>query len=72
MRDTHHAGPLVIIAALLWVLAWAERSPALAVIVAVLPRGGAGRSATFDDGGLAGGDDRGGEPEPGARCACSA
>jgi hypothetical protein len=27
-------GPLVVIAALLWVLAWAERSPTLAIIVA--------------------------------------
>ena len=31
-HDTHQAGPLVIIAALLWVLAWAERSRALALI----------------------------------------
>jgi hypothetical protein len=54
MRDTHQAGPLVIIAALLWVLAWAERSPALAVItgcyfVAALV------VSPFDGGGLAGG-----------------
>jgi len=35
MRDTHQAGPLAIIAALLWVLAWTERSPALAVIAAI-------------------------------------
>jgi hypothetical protein len=34
MHDTHQAGPLVIIAVLLWILAWAERSLALAIIVA--------------------------------------
>jgi hypothetical protein len=32
IRDMHRVGPVVIIAALLWVLAWAERSPALAAI----------------------------------------
>jgi len=42
MRDTHQAGPLAIIAALLWVLAWTERSPALAVIAAILPGSRAG------------------------------
>ena len=54
LHGTHQAGPLVIIAVLLWVLAWAERSPALAVItagylvvaLAVSP---------LDNGGLAGG-----------------
>jgi hypothetical protein len=54
LRDTHQAGPLVIIAVLLWVLAWAERSRALAIItaayfvavVAVSP---------FTNGGLVGG-----------------
>ncbi len=33
-QDTHQAGPLVIIAVLLWILGWAERSPALAITVA--------------------------------------
>jgi hypothetical protein len=54
MHDTRHAGPLVIIAVLLWVLAWAERSRPLAVIAAgylvialVVSR--------FTDGGIAGG-----------------
>lgn len=35
LHDTHRAGPLVIIAALLWVLAWAERSRMLAIITAI-------------------------------------
>jgi hypothetical protein len=35
LQDTHHAGPLLIIAALLWVLAWSERSRALTVITAI-------------------------------------
>jgi len=35
VHDSHQAGALVIVAALLGLLAWAERSPALAVIVAV-------------------------------------
>ncbi len=34
LHDTHQAGPLVIIAVLLWVLAWAERSRALAIVTA--------------------------------------
>jgi hypothetical protein len=54
MHDTHQAGPLVIIAAVLWVLAWAERSPALATIVAVY-LAVALVISPFDDGGLAGG-----------------
>ena len=54
MRGVDHAGALVIIAAVLWVLAWTERSWVLAVIVAVffvvaLP------VSHFDGGGLAGG-----------------
>jgi hypothetical protein len=32
MQHLHHSIPLVLIAVALWVLAWAERSPALAVI----------------------------------------
>ena len=55
MHDTHQAGPLVIIAALLWVLAWAERSPALAVIVAIYLTT-ALVVTPFTNGGLAGGD----------------
>ncbi len=54
LHDTRQAGPLVIIAVLLWVLAWAERSRPLAVITAgylvialVVSR--------FTDGGIAGG-----------------
>jgi hypothetical protein len=36
IRDiAHRGGPVVIIAALLWVLAWAERSPALAIVTGV-------------------------------------
>jgi hypothetical protein len=54
MHDTHQAGPLVIIAVLLWVLAWAERSPALAVIAAVYLVIVLAVSP-FSDGGLAGG-----------------
>lgn len=54
MHDTHQAGPLVIIAALLGVLAWAERSPALAVITAVYLVAALVVSR-FTDGGLAGG-----------------
>ncbi len=54
VRGVDHAGALVIIAAVLWVLAWTERSWLLAVIVAVffvvaLP------VSHFDGGGLAGG-----------------
>jgi hypothetical protein len=54
LRDTHQAGPLVIIAVLLWVLAWAERSRALAFVtagyfVAVLA------VSPFTNGGLVGG-----------------
>jgi hypothetical protein len=54
MRDTHQAGPLVIIAVLLWVLAWAERSPALAVITAAYLVAALVVSR-FTDSGLAGG-----------------
>lgn len=54
MHDTHQAGPLVIIAVLLWVLAWAGRSPALAAAVAVY-LAVALVVTQFDDGGLAGG-----------------
>ncbi len=35
VNDTRHVGPVLVIAAVLWVLAWAERSRTLAVIVAV-------------------------------------
>ncbi|MGH3405909.1 MAG: hypothetical protein ACRDRJ_25940 [Streptosporangiaceae bacterium] len=54
VREVVHAGALVIIAAVLWVLAWTERSWMLAVIVAVflvvaLP------VSHYDGGGLAGG-----------------
>ena len=54
-RILHHEGALVIIAAVLWVLAWAERSKALAIIVAVylavaLP------VSHYTGGGLAGGN----------------
>lgn len=55
MHDTHQAAPLVIIAALLWVLAWAERSPALAVIAAIY-LATALVVIQFTNGGLAGGD----------------
>jgi hypothetical protein len=53
IHDTHQAGPLVILAALLWVLAWAERSTPLAVatavyLVAVLV------VSPFDNGGIGG------------------
>jgi hypothetical protein len=54
LHDTHQAGPLVIIAALLGVLAWAERSPALAATVGVYLVVALVISP-FDDGGLAGG-----------------
>jgi hypothetical protein len=54
LHDTHQAGPLVIIAALLWVLAWAERSASLAAIVTVYLVVALAISP-FDDGGLAGG-----------------
>ncbi|MFI5067250.1 MAG: hypothetical protein ACHP9Z_25160 [Streptosporangiales bacterium] len=54
MHDTHQAGPLVIIAALLWVLAWAQRSPALAIIAAVY-LAVALVVTQFNNGGLAGG-----------------
>lgn len=53
-HDTHQAGPLVIIAALLWVLAWAQRSPALAIIAAVY-LAVALAVTQFNNGGLAGG-----------------
>ncbi len=54
---THEGGALVVIAAVLWVLAWAERSEALAIIVAVylavaLP------VSHYTGGGLTGGDGR--------------
>jgi hypothetical protein len=35
LSDSHHVGGLLVIAAILWVLAWAERSRALAAITAV-------------------------------------
>jgi hypothetical protein len=54
LHDTRHAGPLVIIAALLWVLSWAERSPALAVITACYLVATVVVSP-FDDGGIGGG-----------------
>jgi hypothetical protein len=54
IHDTHQAGPQVIIAALLWVLAWAERSPLLAVIVTVYLAAVLAVSP-FDNSGLAGG-----------------
>jgi len=54
LHDTHQAGPLVIIAALLWVLAWAGRSPALAIIVASY-LAVALVVTQFNNGGLAGG-----------------
>ena len=55
IHDTHQAGPLVIVAVLLWVLAWAERSPALAVIAAIY-LATALVVIQFTNGGLAGGD----------------
>ena len=54
MHDTHQAGALVIIAALLWVLAWAERSPALATVVAAY-LAVALVVTQFNNGGIAGG-----------------
>jgi hypothetical protein len=54
VHDTHQAGPLVIIAVLLWVLARAERSPALAAVVA-LYLVVALVVTQFTNGGLAGG-----------------
>ncbi len=54
MHHLHQAGALVIIAAVLWVLAWAERSPMLAVIVAIY-LAVALTVSQFNDGGLAGG-----------------
>jgi hypothetical protein len=54
IHDTHHAGPLVIIAALLWVLAWAERSPALALVVGFYLVAALVIS-NYNDSGLAGG-----------------
>jgi hypothetical protein len=54
VHDTHQAGPLVIIAVLLWVLARAERSPALAATVAVYLVAALVVSQ-FTNGGLAGG-----------------
>jgi hypothetical protein len=54
VHDTHQAGPLIIIAVLLWTLAWAEHSRALAIvtgcylIVALVV-------CQFTNGGLAGG-----------------
>jgi hypothetical protein len=35
VSDSHHVGGLLVIAAVLWVLAWAERSKALAAITAI-------------------------------------
>ena len=54
MHDTHQAGPLVIIAGLLWVLTWAERSPALATVTAAY-LAVALVVTQFDNGGVAGG-----------------
>jgi hypothetical protein len=54
VHDTHQVGAQVIIAALLWVLAWAERSPLLAVIAAVYLAAALAVSP-FDNSGLAGG-----------------
>ena len=54
VHDTHQAGAQVIIAALLGVLAWAERSPLLAVIAAVYLVAVLAVSP-FDNNGLAGG-----------------
>ena len=54
VRGVDHAGSLVIIAAVLWVLAWTERSWLLAVIVAVFFLVAVPVSH-FDGGGLAGG-----------------
>jgi hypothetical protein len=54
IHDTHQAGAQVIIAVLLWVLAWAERSPLLAVIAAVFLAAALAVSP-FDNSGLAGG-----------------
>jgi hypothetical protein len=54
IHDTHQVGAQVIIAALLWVLAWAERSPLLAVIAAVYLAAALAVSP-FDNSGLAGG-----------------
>src|ERR1700683_3385083 len=63
VHDTHQAGPLVIIAALLWTLAWAEHSRALAIItggfliVALV-------TCEITNGGIAGGTAGGaGDPE---------
>lgn len=55
LHDTHQSGPLVIIAALLWVLAWAERSPILAIIVACYLVTALVVSQ-YNNGGLAGGN----------------
>lgn len=54
VHDTHQVGAQVIIAALLCVLAWAERSPLLAVIAAVYLAAALAVSP-FDNSGLAGG-----------------
>jgi hypothetical protein len=54
MHDTHQAGPLVIIAVLLWVLAWAQRSRALAIITGCFLLAALAVSP-FTDGGVAGG-----------------
>jgi hypothetical protein len=54
IHDSRQSGPLVIIAVLLWVLAWAERSRGLALITAgylVI----AVATSFLDNGGLAGG-----------------
>jgi hypothetical protein len=54
IHDTHQVGAQVIIAALLWVLAWSERSPLLAVVAAVYLAAALAVSP-FDNSGLAGG-----------------
>lgn len=54
VRDTHQVGAQVIIAVLLWVLAWAERSRPLAVIAAVYLAAALAVSP-FDNSGVAGG-----------------
>ncbi|HEY6480252.1 MAG TPA: hypothetical protein VIZ00_09490 [Streptosporangiaceae bacterium] len=54
VHDTHQAGAQVIIAVLLWVLAWAERSRLLAVIAAVYLAAALAVSP-FDNSGVAGG-----------------
>jgi hypothetical protein len=54
IHDTHQAGAQVVIAALLGLLAWAERSPLLAMIAAVFLAAALAVSP-FDNSGVAGG-----------------